>query len=118
MKAEGFRVISEAFLAKHSIVDEVLAPILQREFRKELLSAACREEEEVHGRRIETDVDTSDEEGLCMTSHNPSTVSLTFPSSLGQAGGGISEAMKRSALIYLVSIASSAHERYRLSLNA
>ncbi|VDK21707.1 unnamed protein product [Taenia asiatica] len=72
----------ESYLAKHGIVDEVMAPILQHEFRKEMLEFACSED---------------DASGLTMDVHR----SLSFPSHLGD--GGISDAMKRSVLIYLTS---------------
>lgn len=71
----------ESHLTKHGIVDEVMAPILQHEFRKEMLEFACSED---------------DASGLTMDVHR----SLPFPSRLGD--GGISNAMKRSVLIYLV----------------
>ncbi|KAL5970908.1 Protein ABHD16B, partial [Taenia solium] len=72
----------ESYLAKHGIVDEVMAPILQHEFRKEMLEFACSED---------------DATGLTMDVR----FSLSFPSHLGD--GGISDAMKRSVLIYLTS---------------
>ena len=73
------RRVVESYLVRHSIVDDVLEPILEREFRKELLNSACREDED-----------------FCV-----GVQSLPFPSNLGQKG--ISDAMKRSLLIYLVS---------------
>ncbi|KAH9281256.1 Abhydrolase domain-containing protein 16A [Echinococcus granulosus] len=72
----------ESYLTKHGIVDEVMAPILQHEFRKEMLDFACSED---------------DASGLTMDVHR----SLPFPSHLGEEG--ISDAMKRSVLIYLTS---------------
>ncbi|VDD83469.1 unnamed protein product [Mesocestoides corti] len=73
----------ESYLAKHAIVDDMIGPILQREFRKELLDFACTEDEEMLG--LVTEVHRS----------------LPFPSHLGESG--ISDAMKRSILIYLTS---------------
>ncbi|VDM18430.1 unnamed protein product [Hydatigera taeniaeformis] len=72
----------ESYLMKHGIVDEVMVPILQHEFRKEMLEFACADD---------------DVSGLVMDVHR----SLLFPSHLGESG--ISDAMKRSVLIYLTS---------------
>uniref|UniRef100_A0A5K3FKD0 AB hydrolase-1 domain-containing protein n=2 Tax=Mesocestoides corti TaxID=53468 RepID=A0A5K3FKD0_MESCO len=77
------RSAQESYLAKHAIVDDMIGPILQREFRKELLDFACTEDEEMLG--LVTEVHRS----------------LPFPSHLGESG--ISDAMKRSILIYLTS---------------
>ncbi len=81
----------------------MLAPILQREFRKEMLNSACTEET-----RSSSNNDNDDDEGgggLFMGPPSPQATcaaTLPFPSSLGQKGGAVSEAMKRSILIYLV----------------
>ncbi|KAM7542663.1 hypothetical protein Aperf_G00000011098 [Anoplocephala perfoliata] len=73
----------QSFRERNGIVDEAMLPILQREFRKEMLNFACSEEQNGGG----------------LSMNMPR--SLPFPSRLGEKD--VSDALKRSLLIYLAS---------------
>uniref|UniRef100_A0A0R3T1E7 Abhydrolase domain-containing protein 16A n=1 Tax=Rodentolepis nana TaxID=102285 RepID=A0A0R3T1E7_RODNA len=74
----------KSYREHNGIVGETMLPILQREFRKEMLNFACDDDDDDYG-------------GLSMEVRR----SVPFPSHLGEKG--ISDAMKRSLLIYLAS---------------
>nr|CDS30768.1 abhydrolase domain containing protein 16A [Hymenolepis microstoma] len=73
----------KSYREHNGIVGETMLPILQREFRKEMLNFACDDDDDYGGLSMEV------------------RRSVPFPSHLGEKG--ISDAMKRSLLIYLAS---------------
>ncbi|VDL61115.1 unnamed protein product [Hymenolepis diminuta] len=73
----------ESYREHNGIVGETMLPILQREFRKEMLNFACDDDDDYGGVSLEV------------------RRSVPFPSHLGEKD--ISDAMKRSLLIYLAS---------------
>ncbi|VUZ54936.1 unnamed protein product [Hymenolepis diminuta] len=73
----------KSYREHNGIVGETMLPILQREFRKEMLNFACDDDDDYGGVSLEV------------------RRSVPFPSHLGEKD--ISDAMKRSLLIYLAS---------------
>ncbi|KAM3186673.1 hypothetical protein ACTXT7_003813 [Hymenolepis weldensis] len=73
----------KSYREHNGIVGETMLPILRREFRKEMLNFACDDDDDYGGVSVEV------------------RRSVPFPSHLGEKD--ISDAMKRSLLIYLAS---------------